>query len=395
MALLYSVQACSSNPGLAMLPIAEFLKADLGLTAAQVMGFRAIAFLPWFLKPLFGFVADSFLFWGFRFKGYLVACYAGAIFVFLGLSRVGDYSYGGLLGGIVAVSGAIAFSDVVADKLMITQGKATGTTARLQGAQWVGLGLSGAAILLLGGWLADRVSLSVVFGLSAIGPVLGIWGVLQLLKEPRQQASAVLGDVRTTMRSLWKTIRQRHFLLVMLLIVLLGFCPIPPTYFYQRDALQFSNTLIGQLNAVSLLGTGLGALLFGRLSSWLSRGNLVYGVVGFSAIATVSLGLMQGVGSAIAISLFTGASTIWATLLMFELVIKTCPEGGGGNGLCGGCGAVEFGGFVGFGVGGLVVRWGAEFCQFGIAGSRSNGSLLGGRAVFEEKLVEIALKFCS
>ncbi|NJN31289.1 MAG: folate/biopterin family MFS transporter [Synechococcales cyanobacterium RM1_1_8] len=331
MALLYGVQACSSNPGLAMLPIAHFLKTDLGFSATEVAGFQAIAFLPWFLKPLFGLVIDSFSLWGFRSKSYLLVCYSWVMFGFLGFSQLTDYSYGLLLGGVVSISLAIAFSDVVADKLMITEGKAADTTAQLQGAQWVGLGVSGAAMLLLGGWLTERVSLSVVFGLSAIAPALGILGVWRLLVEPRQQVGGALGNVGRTVGRTWKLLRQRRFLGVMLLIVLLGFCPIPPTYFYQRDTLQFSNEFIGRLSAFSLLGTGLGALVFGRLASWIAPRNFVYGVIGLNAIATASLALMRGTGSAIAIAIFMGISGIWATLLIFELIIQACPEGAEGT----------------------------------------------------------------
>jgi hypothetical protein len=75
MALFYGIQAACSNPGLAFLPVATYLKESLGFSATQLVSFQAIAFLPWFTKPLWGMLTDGVPLLGYSQKSYFLVCY--------------------------------------------------------------------------------------------------------------------------------------------------------------------------------------------------------------------------------------------------------------------------------------------------------------------------------
>ena len=68
--------------------VTYYCKIDLGLSAAENSLVASILFLPWSFKPIWGFMSDSFNFFGYRFKGHfmimsLVTCtIASSLMVF-------------------------------------------------------------------------------------------------------------------------------------------------------------------------------------------------------------------------------------------------------------------------------------------------------------------------
>jgi MFS family permease len=371
MILIYGIQSYTCNPGLAFLPIASYLMDNLGFSAVQLAGFQAVVLAPWFLKPLLGLVADGVSLWGQRFKGYWLLCYSIVMVLFVGLSSVSTVSVQGLLLGLVGVSSAIALSDVLVDKLMVIEGNRTGTTQILQAAQWSSLGLIGAAMYWLGGWLADHASLSVVLGLSAIAPGLGLMIIASRFVEPTvHQAKPSL---RMAWRALVGQLRSRASLMLISFIVLLGIRPIPPAYFYGKDVLNFSDTFVGSLGMVQLLGTGIGALTFGLLSRYISRPNLLKLILGFSALSTLSFIFLNDSRSALGVYFGIGAISIVATLGVFELATKLCPKQAEGTTYALIVAVSNLAQSLGVVFGSQLYDWGLSFTTLAILGAISTG----------------------
>lgn len=65
------VALCQGITGLSDLALSYLYKDDLKLEPAQVIRISSIASIPWMLKPLYGFISDSFPIFGFRRKPYL------------------------------------------------------------------------------------------------------------------------------------------------------------------------------------------------------------------------------------------------------------------------------------------------------------------------------------
>ncbi|MGB3200462.1 MAG: hypothetical protein WBA99_06150 [Nodosilinea sp.] len=174
MALPYVVQAATGNPGLAYIPLADYLTNQLGFSAAQLAGFQAAVLLPWVTKPLWAMLIDGWARLGDRTKVGLVICFSLIVAGFGLLSLVPQPTVSCLLVSLSLLSVTVAVSDVVADRWMVIEGQRHQRQNVYQAAQWVGWGFTAVAMFLAGGWLADRTPLHQVFGLSAVVPALSL-----------------------------------------------------------------------------------------------------------------------------------------------------------------------------------------------------------------------------
>jgi folate/biopterin transporter len=114
--------------GLARLAQSYLLKDELRLGPAELSALTGLLVLPWTIKPLYGFLSDGFPLFGYKRKSYLIAA-----------GLVGGLSYGvlsyqdlweglspaasvtGTVAALLLSSACIAFSDVVADGMVVTR----------------------------------------------------------------------------------------------------------------------------------------------------------------------------------------------------------------------------------------------------------------------------------
>ncbi|WOD38082.1 hypothetical protein [Nodosilinea sp. E11] len=323
MVLLYAVQAASSNPGLAYLPVAAYLTHTLDLSASQLASFQAMVLFPWLIKPLWALLTDNVALGKYRVKGYLMLAYSLVVVGFGWLGQLGQPTAAELLVGIGIISAAVAVSDVLADRWMVIEGQQRQRTNVYQAAQWVGWGGTAVAMFLAGGWLADRVALSQVFWLSTLLP--GVALLLVVWQLPEQPAPNPGLRVRWPQFS--QALRQPELLRVMGLVAVLQLGPLPVDYLYQTQELGFDNGVIGQLRALEGIGTVLGALGFG-LWAWRwspTAQPLLSLAVGGQAGAILSLAFMQDVTSAYGVYLVRGLLGIVGFLGLFGRVAPACP----------------------------------------------------------------------
>ena len=104
--------------GLSRLAVSYYFKDDLGLDPADLAIYTGFTSLPWLIKPVYGFLSDTFPLFGYRRRSYLVACGIlgsaawGALFVL----HPGAALATALL---VAGSAGTACSDVVVDSIVV------------------------------------------------------------------------------------------------------------------------------------------------------------------------------------------------------------------------------------------------------------------------------------
>ncbi|HAJ58577.1 MAG TPA: hypothetical protein DCP31_04360 [Cyanobacteria bacterium UBA8543] len=329
MVLSYVIQTYVGNPGIVDLPLTLYLKETLGLSATELEQFKGIAFLPWYIKPLWGIIADSFPLFGYSIKSYFLICYSLAFFIFLGLSQLHSYTISILLVSFVLISICIAFSDVLTDKLMIVKGKAQQQTAILQAAQWSAAGFGGAAMYYLGGWIAKNSTLSVALSISAVVPLVGFVATLVLIPESKVERGTV--SIQHSVRVLWAAVKSGQVLAVLVFTAFLTLSPTPPLLFYRRDVLKFAEDFLGILDAIWSLTFGLGAITFGIFSPKLSRRMLLNLVIGMSAIATLTLAFIVGPKSAVLVQTLNGFTSAIAMLGALEITARVCPLGAEGT----------------------------------------------------------------
>jgi predicted MFS family arabinose efflux permease len=333
MGLFYLIQTYTNNPGISALPQSLYLKETLGLSATTVAQIGGVISIPWMIKPVWGIIVDSFPVFGFRTKSYLILCYSLALVVLLWLGSLGSYTGFTLALGGVITSICIATSDVVADRLMVTKGKALNQTSTLQSAQWTALCIGEALMFYLGGLLAKLTNLSVAFTISAFVPLIGLVATLFLLKEERvsRKSSSLIASIKISTSALWEAIKSRQLVAVVLFIAFLKFSPSPPLLFYFRDTLNFSEDFVGSLSAVGSIASAIGAIAFGIFSSKVSRRTLLNSIIGLSVLSTlcfififnpVSAVLVQGISSFFSMIAFIG---------VLEISARSCPEGAEGT----------------------------------------------------------------
>lgn len=371
MALFYLVQSFAGNPGIADLRLTLYLKETLNLSAGEWANFQGIVSVPWIVKPLWGIIADSFSLFGYSIKSYFLICYSLVLFVFLGLSQVRSPTISMLLVGVISVTTCIAFSDVLADRLMVVAGKARRQTAVLQAAQWAAFGFGDAIMYYLSGWIAKHCTLSVAFSLNAIVPFVGLIGTLFLLNERELQIETI--SAKRSLTTLWATVTSRRFFAILCFIAFLGFSPTPPLFFYRRDVLEFSEDFLGILGAVGSLALGLGAIAFGVVASRIPRQVLLKLVVGLSTISTLSLLWMSDESSAVLVELFRNFTGTIAILGVLEMAANACPVGAEGTTYAVLMSGLNFAASLGAVLGGSLYDGGLSFANLVIISALSTG----------------------
>lgn len=376
MAVLYSVQAATGNPGLAYLPVAAYLTQQMGFSAAQLASFQAMVLSPWVTKPLWALLIDGLAQQGYTTKTYLVLCFGGMVLEFGLLSQVPQPTVGGLLAALGLLSVMVAVADVVADRWMVIEGQRCHQGNLYQAAQWVGWGGTTIVMFLAGGWLADRLPLHQVFGLSAMVPALALLLVawkLPEIRENRPQSrsqSSSLDTPQLVDRGLKNpgigahcvdALKQADLRQVLGLVVFLHLSPLPIDYLYQVQELGFDNRLVGQLKAVESVGTALGALGFG-LWAWRSARLpwLNLAILG-QAGAMLSLAGLSDVTSAYGVYLLRGMFAIVGFLSLFGRVVTVCPPQIAGSVYALVVSASNLAVSLGAVAGGTLYDWGVSF----------------------------------
>jgi len=116
--------------GLARLAQSYLLKDELQLGPAELSALTGLFVLPWTIKPLYGFLSDGFPLFGYQRKSYLVAAglLGGLSYAALGWSGLWDGTIlpqaaviPGTVAALMLSSACIAFSDVVADGIVVTR----------------------------------------------------------------------------------------------------------------------------------------------------------------------------------------------------------------------------------------------------------------------------------
>ncbi|XP_047269495.1 folate-biopterin transporter 1, chloroplastic isoform X2 [Capsicum annuum] len=133
-AMVYFVQGVL---GLSDLAVGFYLKDDLHLDPAETAVISGFSSLPWLIKPLYGFISDSFPLFGYRRRSYLVLSgLLGALSWFLMATFV-DSKYGAAF-CILIGSLSVAFSDVVVDSMVVerARGESQSMSGSLQSLCW-------------------------------------------------------------------------------------------------------------------------------------------------------------------------------------------------------------------------------------------------------------------
>ena len=331
--ILVAIGSPSSGMFGTALPL--LLKSKLHLGVSEQSSFLALAAIPVFLSPIFGFIRDLWNPFGMRDRGFILlfGSLTVALYIFLAFVPV---TWATLLGAFLLLSASFRLVSSATNGLLAVLGQQHTMSGQV-GVLWsVVLWTIAAASSLLGGRVSDLLagqsadaafhSLFLVGAAAIAGVVLYGWlrpaVVFDNIRAERQGAPHPINDL-TRLLKYWPVYPA------LLIWLLWNFAPGSDTSLrnYLQDTFHATGTQWGEWNAIFSLSFIPTALAFGFLCTSTPLGRLlVWGtLIGVpqmvpllfihsmndAFVAAIPMGLMGGIASAAYVS----------------LIIRSCPPG--------------------------------------------------------------------
>ncbi len=316
-ALVYFNQGIGSLTGQ---PLFFYLKETLGLPASTVMYLGSVTTIPWMIKPLYGWLSDTFPLFGYRRKSYMI--FSGllgiATALSIGLTPILPLMVLYALLIVDALGGAM--KDVAVDGIMVEEGQRRGITGKIQSIQWGSLTLATVITGAAGGWIAEHFDYHLSFLLVAFFPA-AVAGLAFFYAE--QPASQSVSTVR-----LWEVLKNKQLLLAMLFLFLFWFSPSfgVPVSFKMRDDLHFSRFTMGLLSTLGSACSILGAVWYWKTSRTLDLKKWLVISVLISGLSTFAYLYLTRVSIVIYTVLF-GIFSMAIQLIVMDFSARICPKG--------------------------------------------------------------------
>ncbi|SFI63809.1 MFS transporter [Nitrosomonas sp. Nm34] len=331
--IVYFAQGIAQSGGLISLPLNYYLKEVMQLDELGATNYLAILTIPWVIKPVYGLVSDFISLFGYRRKSWLLVLNLLTCIGYFWLAEIADSDQ--LIMALLLTAIGTAAADVIIDALMVENGRKFNMTAHFQAVQWFWLCVAQIITSILGGWLAEMADpgtgLRTAAIITMVAPV--IIAILSWLIVEEEKTAMDLASLKATVAGLRETFRSRLLWATILFLILWNFSPGfgIPIYYFMTDTLNFSQSFIGHLGAISSVGSILGAWLYGKyMSNRSMEYQLVFSIL-TSALSTFSyLGAIMPTSYSgllfIALSFFFGITSMVALLAVLTLAARACPE---------------------------------------------------------------------
>jgi len=256
-----------------------YLKETLNFSPEKIMLIGSLTTFAWLVKPLIGYVIDSFLS---KRAWIFISLVLDIIFVlFLGLMQMPLFILVVLL---IISSGNAAFRDVAVDGIMCVEGKKYQATGKIQSIQWISILVAGLFTGIGGAFIAEKWGYQM--GFLSLVPVY----FLVALPAYFYQEETRENKHSTLFTDLKKLFSDKKLLIIGLFIFLYKYSPSfgTPLFFIQRDSFKWGKMWIGTLGTISTLFGVIGALLYYKFSQKINIKKWLYFSVLVGGITTLS-----------------------------------------------------------------------------------------------------------
>jgi folate/biopterin transporter len=289
--------------GLARLAQTFLLKDELHLGPAELSALTGIFTLPWTIKPLYGFLSDGVPLFGYRRRSYLIlAGLTGC----LSYSLVGHNFWGVLdddaiipatIACLILSSACIAFSDVVADGIVVQKTRDSNDpkiAGGLQSLCWGSAAIGGLLSAYFSGSLLEVMKPQDIFGITAVLPFV-VAAIGFVMEEKRIEKGALtvetnpIEGAKAQVDALWGAVKQPSIYKPALFLFLWQSTPTSDGafLFFMTDDLGFGPEFLGRARFITA-----GASLFGV---WIYNQYLktkpIKDILFWSSIISAPLGL--------------------------------------------------------------------------------------------------------
>ncbi len=317
--------------GLISVPLLFILKDRLHAGPEAVAIFEAITLIPAYGAVLFGLLRDRCSPFGRRERGYFALAAPVAIACYLWLAAV-PLSYVALLSGIIGAMISYQMLDSAIAALVTTVAQREGATGRLSALTETIETVVHILSVLAGGWMVSHLAARTIFllagGLTVPIFVQAFWSPAVVFpKDPPVERDPEPESIRTLFQTLIP--QGRKLWPVAVILLLFNFSPGwgTPLYYYLIDNVQLSSEAFGICRAVQYGGILVTTALYGALCSRLRLRQLLALAIAINIFPGFLYLLIGGRSGAIAVSAVVGLVSGFATVAVFDLLMRCCPRG--------------------------------------------------------------------
>ncbi|MEH2115637.1 folate/biopterin family MFS transporter [Nostoc sp.] len=258
--------------GLSRLAVSFFLKDELLLSPVQVSALLGIVFLPWMIKPVFGFISDGLPIFGYRRRPYLILSGILGTAAWVSLATIVHTSWAATL-AIALSSLSVALSDVIVDSLVVerARGESQATAGSLQSLCWGASAIGGLITAYFSGLLLQYFTTRTVFGITAFFPLI-VSGVAWLIAEsPIRKDSQDSNQtnplpIKHQLGQLRQAITQKTIWLPTAFVFIWQATPNADSafFYFSTNELHFEPEFLGRVHLVTSFASLAGVWIFQR-----------------------------------------------------------------------------------------------------------------------------------
>jgi folate/biopterin transporter len=286
--------------GLARLAQTYLLKDSLHLGPAELSALSGLFTLPWTIKPIYGFLSDGVVLFGYQRKSYLIVAgiLGGLCYAFLAIPGMWEAlepetAVAGTVTALVLASACVAMSDVVADGMVVEQARGSndpGTSGGLQSLCWGAASVGSLLSAYFSGSLLEVLSVRSVFGITAALPFLVAAMASGINEAPAKKAGNQKEKIKEQVDLLWEALKQPSIWKPTLFIFLWQATPTADGafFFFLSNDLGLGPEFLGR---VRLLTAGAGLVGVFLYQNFL-RTKSIKDILFWSTIASFPLGML-------------------------------------------------------------------------------------------------------
>ncbi|WP_392533151.1 folate/biopterin family MFS transporter [Nostoc sp. C117] len=258
--------------GLSRLAISFFLKDELLLSPVQVSALLGIAFLPWMIKPAFGFISDGLPIFGYRRRPYLILSGILGTVSWVSLATIVHTTWAATI-AITLSSLSVALSDVIVDSLVIERARneSQAKAGSLQSLCWGISAIGGLITAYFSGLLLQHFTTRTVFWITALFPLI-VSGVAWLIAEsPISKNAKDSNDtnsltIKHQLGQLRQALSQKTIWLPTLFIFIWQATPNADSafFYFSTNELHFEPEFLGRVHLVTSFASLAGVWIFQR-----------------------------------------------------------------------------------------------------------------------------------
>lgn len=270
-ALLYFTHGFS---GISKIAMSFYYKDILNLSPIELSIITSITAIPLIIKPLYGFISDSYSFFGYNRKSYLIfSSLLGSIswIIMANYASLTNINIITIICNVFFITLSfisLSFTDVLIDAIAVSKIRENQNINSIQTIFWISSSLGSIISSYLSGYLLQNYNIAFVFYLSAIIPLITAT-ITIFIKEPlnyKLQYSQynTIQLLKIKIKKILNILSKKKILYPLIFLMLMNAMPKIATtmFFFEVNKLGFQPEFFGKLALFSSISSLFGILLY-------------------------------------------------------------------------------------------------------------------------------------